>query len=80
MASEEKPAVPDWDAADGLEISVAQVAEARDKSQSFRLIDCREDDEYAICRIDGSELLPLGHFGELAEVRLPDRDEPIAVY
>jgi adenylyltransferase/sulfurtransferase len=42
--------------------------------QRPRLIDCREEDELAICRIEGSEWIPLGTFPEVKE-RLKARNE-----
>ena len=40
-----------------------------------RLIDCREDDEVAICRIEGAQWVPLGSFPLAA-----DRDRGLVVY
>ena len=34
---------------------------------ALRLIDCREQDEWDICHIDGAELMPLTRFGEEAD-------------
>jgi rhodanese-related sulfurtransferase len=45
-----------------------------------RLIDCREQDEWEICRIEGAELLPLSGFaGRFREI-LKDPHEPILIY
>ena len=45
-----------------------------------RLIDCREEDEWRFCRIEGAELVPLSQFGELAPQRFTDPAEPLIVY
>ena len=48
---------------DFIEIAVADLKILRDANDlSFRLIDCREDDEWQLCRIEGSELIPLSCF------------------
>ncbi len=46
----------------------------------FRLIDVREEDEFAICQLDGAELIPLAQLAEQAPLRLPEKDKPIIVY
>lgn len=52
------------------------------ESTPFRLVDCREEDEHAICRIEGAELIPLSRFGEEAPRKLLQSDDsrPIIVY
>lgn len=49
-------------------------------SGPFRLIDCREEDEWRHCRIEGAELLPLSGFGETHAAALPDPAEKVVVY
>ena len=53
-----------------------------DSAPDIRLVDCREEEEFAICRIDGAELIPLSVFGELGPKRLVSADDerPIGVY
>ena len=52
-----------------------------EKAPDFRLIDCREEDEYALCRIKGGELFPLSRFDELTSDLLDSGDtRPIIVY
>jgi rhodanese-related sulfurtransferase len=64
-----------------LEIDVEEVAELRAQPDpALRLIDCREDDEWQFCRIDGAELVPLTRFGELASQRFTDPSERIVIY
>ena len=46
----------------------------------LRIVDVREEDEFAICRLDRAELIPLAHLAEQAPLRLMDKDECIVVY
>jgi len=63
------------------EITVGELADLRATGARFRLIDCREDDEFGHCRIAGAELIPLSGFAETAAARLgDDRDQSIVVY
>ncbi len=50
-----------------------------DDSPAFRLIDCREEDEYAICRIGDAELIPLSRFAEEASTKLLADEAPLPV-
>jgi adenylyltransferase/sulfurtransferase len=44
-----------------------------DAGEPVVLIDCREPEEYAICRLEGSTLIPLGQLNRRAEeVEVPD--------
>ena len=45
-----------------------------------RLIDCREADEYAICKIDHAELLPYSTFFHDYSAKLRDKNETILIY
>ena len=45
-----------------------------------RLVDCREEDEWQICRIEGAELAPLSSFGDEARQRFTDKQQHIIVY
>jgi len=46
----------------------------------FRLVDVREADEFAICRLDRAELIPLAQLAEQAPARWADKGRPIVVY
>ena len=48
--------------------------------RAFRLIDCREESEFAICHLEWAELIPLASLQAEAEKRLIDKDKPIVVY
>ena len=68
-----------------LEITVEalseQFAQAQGKPSNLRLIDCREEDEWHICRIDGAELVPLSRFVEEATAKLAGAaEQAIIVY
>lgn len=68
-----------------FEITVQEVAALRaDADSPVRIIDCREDDEFAYCRMEGAELIPLSRFAELAETRLLAEEgetaAPVVVY
>jgi rhodanese-related sulfurtransferase len=64
-----------------LEISVQEAAVLLDNQPQLRLIDVREDDEYAICKIEGSQLVPLSNFAELVPGALGEPSgEQILVY
>ncbi|MDF1739660.1 MAG: rhodanese-like domain-containing protein [Verrucomicrobiales bacterium] len=50
-----------------------------DESPPFRLVDCREEDEYAFCRIEKGELIPLSRFAEEATTKLLGDENPVPV-
>ena len=70
------------DAAATLEITPVGVAAwvALPHDQRPRLIDCREDDELAICQIAGHEWFPLASFPEVGERLTADRERGLVVY
>lgn len=72
--SPESPHLPD--AATTLEISPESMAAwiKLPPGERPRVIDCREEDELAICQIEGNEWIPLGDFPEARE-RLRARNE-----
>lgn len=61
------------------QISVQQLNEKLEGTQKFRLIDCREPDEYELCRIEGATLVPLSKFPEEAPKQLK-KDEEIVIH
>lgn len=63
-----------------FEIQPEELASAlQDQPDNIRLIDCREQDEYAICHIADSELMPLNQFPEMIQ-RLDDKTQHLVVY
>jgi rhodanese-related sulfurtransferase len=55
-------------------LTTTQVKEKLDRDDTFRLIDVREEDEYAIARIEGAELLPLSRAQEWLAELSPDEE------
>ncbi len=56
-----------------LEIAPLDVKSLTDAGDDFFFVDCREPDEYAIVRLDGTTLIPMnetpGRLNELADYR-----------
>ena len=69
-----------WPDEDELEISPAAVAALRAAGEEFVLIDCREEDEWHVCRIEGAELLPLSRFAETARLRFDDPAQRVIIH
>jgi rhodanese-related sulfurtransferase len=66
---------------DTLEISVEETAALLSELPgAFTLVDVREEDEWALCFINGAQLVPLSRFGEIYQQRLPDPQHPLIVY
>lgn len=63
-----------------LETGVEEVRDQLRSPNPPRLIDCREEDEWQLCRIEGAELVPLSQFGELAGQRFTDPEEHLIIY
>jgi rhodanese-related sulfurtransferase len=70
----EEPAAPP------LEVSPEEAQQWLRSGAPPRLIDCREQDEYALCRLDGSELFPLSQWMERWQEKFGDRDQAILIY
>ncbi|MDA0813231.1 MAG: rhodanese-like domain-containing protein [Verrucomicrobia bacterium] len=66
------------------EITVAELAKLKAAGSSPMpaplLVDCREPDEHAICKINGSVLIPFSTFTVNAEAALLDKSRTIIVY
>jgi len=63
-----------------LVISPQESRELIESDTPVRLIDCREADEYAICKIDHAELLPFSTFFHDYSEKLRDKGETILIY
>lgn len=66
-----------------LEIDVVDLSALRESAALLRLVDCREDDEFAFNRIAGAELIPLSQFAELAASKLigeKAEQTPVVIY
>lgn len=70
------------DASATMEISPEAVAKwvSLPPGERPRLIDCREEDELAICQINGNEWLPLGLFSGAREKLLARNERGVVVY
>lgn len=65
-----------------IEITPADVSAllARPDPRDFRIIDCREEDEFHICRLPDAQLVPLSRFAELAPQVFGDKQENLVIY
>ena len=50
------------------------------RNERPRLIDCREEDELAICQISGNEWIPLGLFSGMKEILATGNERGVVVY
>jgi adenylyltransferase/sulfurtransferase len=63
-----------------LQVSCRDVKDRIDRGESFLLLDCRESDEHALARIEGSVLIPMGELPDrLAEIQ-EWRDKSIIIH
>ncbi|OYW74880.1 MAG: hypothetical protein B7Z37_15870 [Verrucomicrobia bacterium 12-59-8] len=65
-----------------LEIGPTDVSHLMDRpgGRTFRLIDCREESEWQICRLPNAQLVPLSRFGELVPQMFTNAQEHIIIY
>jgi rhodanese-related sulfurtransferase len=68
--------------ADTLEVTPQRVAQWVNSplSERPRLIDCREEDELAICQISGNEWIPLRLFSGLRDLLQERNERGVVVY
>ncbi|MEO6740799.1 MAG: rhodanese-like domain-containing protein [Chthoniobacteraceae bacterium] len=59
------------------EISVTDAAKLLGGEKPPRLIDVREEDEWAVAKITGAELLPLTQWPDVALQHLTDKSQPL---
>ena len=69
-----------WPSQAEIGIQPEAVAALQQAGTPFRLIDCREPDEWDTTRIAGAELLPLGEFSARHSAVLTNHDEPIVIH
>lgn len=62
------------------ECTVEDVLARRQRNESFRLLDVREDDEWRAGHIDGAEHLGRGVLERDIEERIPDKSTPLVLY
>jgi rhodanese-related sulfurtransferase len=63
-----------------LEVDCQGVQQLRTAGQPLVLLDCREPEEYAIAKIDGSQLLPMSEIESRLSELEGQQAEPIVVY
>lgn len=61
------------------QLAVQEVHQKITQGEKFKLVDVREQNEYDICRIEGSILIPLSEFQTRAEEEL-NQDEEIVIH
>jgi rhodanese-related sulfurtransferase len=64
----------------GLVMTVQEVRALLEAGRPVRLVDCRERDEFEICRLARAELMPLSIFAYEAAEKLRDPSETIVLY
>ena len=65
---------------DSLLITPREAKEQIESGQPIRLIDCREADEYALCKIGHAELLPFSSFFHDYSAKLRNKNQVILIY
>ena len=65
---------------ESLVVTPRDAATLIESGEALRLIDCREADEYAICKIDHAELLPFSNFFHDYSDKLRDKNQFILIY
>lgn len=65
-----------------IEISATEVGGLLDQpgERRFRLIDCREESEWQICRLPAAVFVPLSRFSELIPQVFADPQEHLIIY
>ena len=63
-----------------IETDVVTVAALLDSGEDFLLLDVREQDEYALAKIDGSLLMPMSEIAARLEELEPHRQRLIVVH
>jgi adenylyltransferase/sulfurtransferase len=64
-----------------IEITVSDLDALRASDpDAFRIIDCREDDEWHLCHIEGAQLVPLSSFAEKVAHWDNNDTTPVLVY
>jgi rhodanese-related sulfurtransferase len=58
-----------------MNITPRELKDRLEKGEVLRLIDVREPDEWAVARLPGAELIPLGEFQRRAPVELEPGEE-----
>ncbi|MCX6839648.1 MAG: rhodanese-like domain-containing protein [Verrucomicrobia bacterium] len=65
-----------------IEISPTDVSHllGRPGARDFRIIDCREESEWQVCRLPDAQLVPMSRLGELATEVFTNKQEHLVIY
>jgi rhodanese-related sulfurtransferase len=63
-----------------MEVDCVSTKAQLDAGGKFVLLDCREPDEYALVKIEGAKLLPMGELADRIAELEPFRDHAIVVH
>ncbi len=63
-----------------IEINVTETQRLLQQPDTILLLDCREPDEYALAKIEGSKLIPMGEILSRIDELEPYRDRRIVVH
>lgn len=63
-----------------LEISCHAVSARLQSGDDFVFIDCREQEEHAVVRIDGANLIPMSEFAQRFTELTPHREQEIVIH
>lgn len=63
-----------------IEIDVQGVQQLTQADEDFLFIDCREQNEFDLCRIDGAKLMPMGAIPESLGELEPFREKRIVIH
>ena len=63
-----------------LEISVSEVKDLLDEKADFVLLDCREQGEWDLVKVDGARLLPMSEMQARVVELLPHAEDHVVVY
>lgn len=63
-----------------IELTCEDVRSLQQSGEAFAFIDCREADEYEVCRIDGASLLPMSELRDRLSELEPQRAQRIVIH
>ena len=63
-----------------LEVSVETVHQMRNEQTEHILLDCREQSEFEIAKIEGATLLPMSEITQRVEEIMPHQNDRMVVY
>jgi rhodanese-related sulfurtransferase len=63
-----------------FEISCEELRDLQAAGEAFHLVDCRGEDEFAICKIEGAKLVPLQTIPVSIPQRISEKTDRVVVY